>query len=411
MKCKHSKVHCLNHYDTFRKYLCEDCGGVFICECEHQLAVAFLPHQVRLANEYGTRKRYPVTGFASNICAKCRGEKEEAYPRAAIYGQKGKVKRYYWREIFKTYCEYALDWLQRNSEQVKDIIEFQAKFPNVAKDLKKRAKKCWQTIHRQSPKYDLKEETEASFLSRVQVPVVKIEAEYRQVEKRGQRIGKWINQCGELVAVEEIATEWYCSKGYTVLECERKFISAWVGTFLASPIQDCNDARVRPVSRNSTKGWTPNNRNTRLISILLPEDFGSAEYYKRREVAIQGRIHEMRIAGNLRTLFDTLMAEGESLRDYLWADGDKTIAVARKALNILPKEIVVSTVEWAIQDFWHRQPGWPDLFAYKGKDFVFAEVKSPHDKLSLEQMNWFKWAIEQAHIPCEIYRVEKMLRE
>lgn len=115
----------------------------------------------------------------------------------------------------------------------------------------------------------------------------------------------------------------------------------------------------------------------------------------------------MRIVGNLQTLFDALLDEGESLRDYLWVNDDKTIEVARIALNILPKEIVVAGVEWAVQDFWHRQPGWPDLFVYKGNDFLFAEVKSPHDKLSKEQMNWFQWAMARTHIPCEICRVEK----
>lgn len=133
MNCEHCRVRCVNHYDTFRKYLCENCGGVFICECECQLAIAFLPHQLKLAVEYGTHEEYQVTGFAPNICAECRGEKEEAHPRAAIYGQKGKVERYYWREIFKTYCEYVLNWLQQNSEQVKDIIKFQSKFPDVAR--------------------------------------------------------------------------------------------------------------------------------------------------------------------------------------------------------------------------------------------------------------------------------------
>jgi hypothetical protein len=371
------------------------------------LAIAFLPHQTRIAVEYGTHEKYPVTGFAPHICAECSGGREEAHPRAAIHGRKGKVERYYWREIFKTYCEYVLDWLQQNSAQVKDIIEFRSKVPDIATELKKKAKKHWQTTHKQSPKYDLKERTEAEFLSQVRVPLIRIESEYRQIEKSGQMIGKWTNLSGESVSAEEIAAEWHRSRGYTVLTCERKFISPWVGTFLALPIQDPGDVRVRSTLRNSTKGWTSHNRNTGLISIPLPEDFGSAEYYKRRESAIQAGIQRMRAAGNLRTLFDELLVDGESLRDYLWVNDDKDVEAARIALNILPKEMVVAGVEWAIQDFWHRQPGWPDLFAYKGNDFMFVEVKSPHDELSQEQINWFQWAVEQAHIPCEMCRVEK----
>ncbi|MCX6356013.1 MAG: VRR-NUC domain-containing protein [Candidatus Aureabacteria bacterium] len=371
------------------------------------MVVAFLPHQIRFATEYGTRKRYPVTGFELNICAECKGEKEEAHPRAAIYGLKGKVERFYWREIIKTYYGYVLDWLQQNSKQVKDIIEFEARFPDIASEFKKKAKKHWQVIDKQSPKYNLKEKTEAEFLSQVRVPTIKIQAEYRQIEKNGQKIGKWINQAGKLVPVEEIATEWYRFKGYMVLGCERRIISTWVGTYLAHSIQDPSDVQVRPTLRNSTKGWTSQNRNNRLISILLPEDFGSAEYYKRREAAIRAGIQRMRTTESLRALFDELLDDGELLRDYLWVNDDKSVEVARIALNILPKDIVIASVEWVIQDFWHRQPGWADLFVYKENDFIFVEVKSPHDELSQEQMNWFQWAIEQTHIPCEICRVEK----
>jgi Holliday junction resolvase-like predicted endonuclease len=397
----------LNHYDTFRKYTCEDCGGVFICECERQLALAFLPHQVRFATEYGTHKRYPVTGFAQNICADCRQEKEEAHPRAAIYGLKGKIERYYWREIFKTYCGYILDWLQQNSEQVNDILEFKARFPEKAKELKKKAKKYWQSIDKQSPKYNLKEKTEAEFLSRVQVPLIKIEAKYQQIDKKGQKIGKWLNQSGELVSVEEIATEWYRAKGYNVLRCERKLISALVATFLSHPIQDSSDLRVRPTFRGSTKGWTSQNRDTPLISILLPKDFGTAEFYKRREVAIQARIELMKASNNLHALFDELLDDSESLRDYLWVNDNKAVELARITLDIIPKEMITACIEWAIRDFWHRQTGWADLLAYKDNSFIFIEVKSPYDELSQEQMNWFQWAMKEARIPCEICRIKR----
>ena len=341
------------------------------------------------------------------MCAECRGEREDAHPGAAIYGRKGKIERFYWREIFKTCCEYVLDWLQKDSEQVKDIIDFRTRFPEKAKELEKKAKKYWQTVHRQNPKYDLKERTQAEFLSMIQVPVRKIKAEYRQVPKGDQKIGKWENSAGRLVSVEEIATEWYQSKGYKVLRCEKTLISIWVATFLAQAIQDPQDPRVRQTFRGSTKSWTPRNRNTQLISILLPEDFGSAEHYKRRKDAIQTCIQHMRNTENLQILFDKLLDDSESLRDYLWVNEDKDVEISRTALNVLPKEIIIASVEWAIQDFWPRQPGWPDLFVYNDSGFKFSEVKSPHDELSQEQMNWHQWAVNEANIPSEILRVYK----
>ncbi len=75
-------------------------------------------------------------------------------------------------------------------------------------------------------------------------------------------------------------------------------------------------------------------------------------------------------------------------------------------MAVLPKETVIASVEWAIQDFWKRQPGWSDLFVYNSNNYKFAEVKSPYDELSQEQMQWFAWALEQK-IPCEILRVNR----
>jgi hypothetical protein len=379
---------------------------VFICNCEKELALTFLPHQVNFVQEYGTRQQFQVTGFAVNMCAECRGETEMPHPRAAIYGQKGKVERYYWREIYKTYCQYALEWLNRNSEKVKDILEFQERFPGIAKELQKKAKKFWQSVAKQNPKYHMKETTEAEFLSKNPIPEVQISAEYKQVERGNQKIGKWVAQDGSLSSVEQIATEFYISQGYSVTRCERVLISTLVATFLCTSLQDTSDPRVCIVFRKSTKGWTSKNRDTESIGILLPEDFGSAEFYKRRKNAIQANLSSIQNAGNLSNTFDNLLRTSESLRDYLWVNDDDAIETSKAALNILPKEIVISSLEWAIQDFWQRQPGWPDLFVYKGNEYKFVEVKSPHDKLSQEQMQWFEWASGQ-DIPSEILRVGK----
>lgn len=383
-QCAHSNVRCLNHYEIFRKYLCEDCRGVFICLCEKDLALTFLPHQVNSAQEYGTHKQFRVTGFAPKMCAECRGETELPHPRAAIYGQKGKVERYYWREIYKTYCQNALEWMNQNSEKVKDILEFQKGFPGIAKELEKKAKNHWKTVAKQNPKYDMKETTNAEFLSKVSIPEVQISAGYRQIEKGDQKVGKWVGQDGNLVSVEQIATEHYVSQGYSVLRCERLLISTWVATFLCPSIQDITDPRARTVFRNSTKDWTSKNRDTGLIGILLPEDFGAAEFYERRKGAILSNIGYIRNADNLLIAFNEFLKSSESLRDYLWVNRDETVEIAKTALTVLPKEMVISSIEWAIQDFWQRQPGWPDLFVYSSNNCKFVEVKSPYDELSQE---------------------------
>jgi hypothetical protein len=379
---------------------------VYICNCEKDLALTFLPHQVNSAQEYGTGKQFRVTGFAPKMCAECRGEAETPHPRAAIYGQKGKVERYYWREILNTYYQNAFEWMDQNSEKVKDILEFEKKFPADAKDLKRKAKDYWKTIAKQNPKYDMRETSNAEFLSTVYIPEEHIFVEYRQIEKGDQKVGKWVEQDGNLATVEQIAIENYASQGYSVLRCERLLISTWIAVFLCTSIQDTTDPRVQMFFRNSTKGWAPKNRNTRLIGIALPEDFGSAEFYVRRKDVISSTIDYLRKADNLLVVFDDFLEASESLRDYLWVNSDEAVSLARTVLEVLPKDIVISSIEWAIQDFWQRQPGWSDLFIYNGNEYKFVEVKSPHDELSQEQMQWFAWALEQK-IHCGILRVKK----
>jgi hypothetical protein len=237
--------------------------------------------------------------------------------------------------------------------------------------------------------------------------LIEFEGEYRQVEKGNQKIGKWVNSSNEIVSVEEFVAGKFRAKGFSVVSCERNFISVWVGTFLTEEIQDQEDNRVRPTYRNSTKGWTSQNRDTRLIQIFLPEDFGSSDFYQRRAKILNGGIERMHEADNLQSLFDELLRKSESLRDYLWVNDEKAVEEARSALSILPKEIVIASVDWAIRNFWKRQSGWPDLFIAKVNEYKFVEVKSPHDKLSLEQMQWFQWAIEEAQIPCAICRVKR----
>jgi hypothetical protein len=247
---------------------------------------------------------------------------------------------------------------------------------------------------------------ESEFLSQLGVPIVKTAAENQQ-KKIQAKSKKWVNREGRLVSVEEIAGEWYQSRGYSVLLCEGKIISVWVATFLASAVQDRNDPRLREGFRTTTRGWRQHRKNPQRISIVLPDDFASASYYQRREDAIQSSIQRMRSTENLGIMFDGLLNSSESLRDYLWVNDDEPVEAARIALNIVPREMVIACVVWAIKHFWQRRRGWPDLFVYTADSFVFSEVKAPHDHLSPEQMNWFRWAITGAQIPCELCRVER----
>lgn len=377
-----------------------------MCVCEAELAHQFLPHQTKRGTEYGTRKRYPVAGFATGLCPSCRGEVEKPHPMAAVRGRKSKIERFYWREITKTYHAFAHDWLAENKEQVRDIIEFQNRFPEISAELRKQARAYWQKAHRAEPKYDLSEPTQEALHGDVDIPQTIVRATYAQVMRANQKIGKWQNSEGEFVSAEAVAKEFYLSQEWQAYVCERKLISTLYGTFCFTVVQDADDPRIVVGQRGSTRGWTTANRNTKLISIPLPQDFGTPEHFNRR-AAEYARLFDFLRGESLPDLFERWLEPSENLRDYLWVNDDSAVALARTVVQAVSNVEILKWLEWVARDFWQRQPGWPDLFLARESGFRFAEVKSPHDELSQEQMRWFRWAVGEANIPCEICRIKK----
>jgi len=112
----------------------------------------------------------------------------------------------------------------------------------------------------------------------------------------------------------------------------------------------------------------------------------------------------------LPDLFENWLAPSENLRDYLWVNDPAPVALTRAALAIIPRTDLLLWVEWVARAFWRHQHGWPDLLLLRNHEFRFAEVKSPNDELSQEQMHWFRWALETSGIPCEVCRVKKARR-
>jgi len=365
-----------------------------MCECEKELALKFLPHQVTYGTEYGTQKRYLVTGFARNICPTCRGEREEAHPRK--YG--GLVERYYWREIYKTYLTMVLEWLAEKDLQTKDILEFEySRFPTEAKLMKKEANRIWQKRHKEEPRYVfVNEPTETDFLSEVKVPERYLTAKYVQVQENGKNIGKWINQMGKPCSIEEVVADWYRDRGFSVKRCEGALISVLVGTFCASII-------LEPI--------TPGGRFK--LPANVADDFGSEKFSRRKSEDFEKLISTLDRTDGLEKSFEELLWPSANLWGYLWSGHDSVemADLGRMAIKTMPQSLIIECIKWGFQHFWARRAGWPDLFVSKDKDFLFVEVKSTlarhHDKLSLDQMNWFRWAVEEVNMPCEIVRLQK----
>jgi hypothetical protein len=404
--CSHPRRRCLNHFDTIRKYICEECGVVHICDCDEQLAMQFLPHQTRTASEYGTRTRHPVAGFAPALCPECRGEPELPHPMASVRGRKSKIERFYWREITKTFHGLARDWLRDHGETVSSVLDFGSRFPEVSKELRKEARRYWQQRHKTDPKYDLSEPTQQELHSDLEIPEVVVFAPYQKMARGEQSVGKWDDGAGELVSAERIAARFYKAQGWEVYECERRLISTLYATFCFPVVQDPTDPELQIGYRNSTRGWTSEKPNTGLIAIPLPKDFGLPHHFDRRQAEYERLLEDLAEA-SLREVFEANLAAGENLRDYLWVNEDHAVHLARHALQVIPHDAILRWLRWVAGDFWHRQPGWPDLLLLREGAFRFSEVKTPNDALSQEQIRWFRWACGEEQVPCEICRVRK----
>jgi hypothetical protein len=390
--CNHPSLSCLNHYELIRKYRCSNCGKVLMCDCEEGIATRLLPHQISKGVVLETQERIPTDGFAHAICGRCRCQPEAPYPKAESWGNKGKVQRFYWREIKFTYFHSVLDFLEARKDSVNNIIEFEQQYPSDACALKADALKFWQRNYLLKPKYDTHELTQAEFLEHSDLRTVSFPGTYRKVEKHGQDIGRWVLADGSLAGAEDYAKECYHSLGFSTIRFERRIPLVWTGALLGHVIQDPSDPLTRRVMRQSTIDWSKSHPNTACITLLLPTDFGTASYSSRRMVAIGSAVREMRMFQDLCSLLREGVVAHRDLLDYLWVNDEECCRNAEAAIQVLSPQFVTTAIQWLIADLWHHSPGWPDFLVYRGLEWFFSEVKSPKDRLSSAQIRWLEWA-------------------
>ena len=223
------------------------------------------------------------------------------------------------------------------------IMSIETEFPEETKGLKKAARKTWQQRHKQNPKYDTAERTPAQFLAEVPVQEVEVEAKYVKERRGDAQVGRWRMSCGETGSAEDIATDYHQSAGYQVYRCERKLISMLVVVLCWPVIQDPNDPRGQGVIWGSTESWPPG-IHTPLINFLLPQDFGSAAFFDRRERTLEVHLGLLEEAGELGEVFDSMLEGAETLRGYLWVAEDDAEELTRVALSAIPKALALKMV-------------------------------------------------------------------
>lgn len=404
--CKHPKVKCINQYELIRKYICEICFQVMMCSCDESFGSQFLPHQIGEASEPETKKRIPVTlGFQENICDKCRGIPEKAFPKAETYGRGSKVYRYYWREIafetinrFEKWCEnegYA-DWLIA-------MVEQKHKFESIEREVAKEIKH----MHESCPKYIYQEESQAEVFTRYKVEVIDLDGIYIKTPERKISLLDGRDIC----TAEEFVERYFMKPGYNVLQTESIPFHVLFGVFMWVLIQDHLDELCRSVSFGERSAFEKGTKGE-LITTLLPEDFGGPGYFKRRKEVIKAHIDSIpEDKEDLLRTFNYWIDGSYGFRQYLWAHREEHIEKDRKILGILPPTILKRILDYLIQDYWERYLGWPDLLVYKQNEFFFVEVKSSKDKLKENQKIWIRYNFQDLKLPFKIVKIHKKAEE
>ena len=375
-----------------------------MCQCEEKFARKYFSHQIQYAQEYNTRERIPITlGFQPNICNSCRGLPEEAYPKAEIYGRTSKIVRYYWREIlFETTRSFG-KWTEKQGE--KDWLTARRKYSDNYKTIEREVIEEIKKLHNISPKYNFQEESQSEILSKYKIEVFNISGCY--VKQRNGKVKLLYNK--KVISVEEFASEYFKLQQYSVLFTESIPFHVIFGIFMWLLIQDSEDPRGRPAGFGNRNAFDKGVIG-QMIWTMLPEDFGTIGYAKRRENAI-----DKHFAGFPKSkeeflwLFDYWIEPSTDFRQYLWAHRQEDIVKARKIVEILPIDIITKILKFLVGDYWGRYCGWPDLLAFKKSKFLFIEVKSSRDKLREDQKKWIKSNTEILKLPFKLLKINKKI--
>jgi hypothetical protein len=372
MTCAHESLVCLNHYDLLRKYRCEACDGVMMCECDREIGEKFLSHQLGRGSDLETRRGFRVThGFQPRVCAECRGLPAPNFPVAAIYGRTSKISRYYWREI-------AFELFRRLDEIPGEVNP--ALTSERRAEIEKAVMAEFTERHARQPKYAYLEQSQAAVIAATGTVVISMAATH--VPQAGR--GLLIESGSGLVSPEKFAEEYFTAQGYECLHCESRPFHVLFGIYMFLLIQDPDDPRNRIVSFGSRTDYD-NRVKGEPIHTFLPEDFGAPGYFSRRRKEI-GR----HLAGldDSDWLFDYWARSSEDFRQYLWAHDPADVEVARRIRSILGLATLRKVLIYLVRDYWGHFCGWPDLLVFRPGEFFFVEVKSSRDKLSEDQKRW-----------------------
>lgn len=400
MCCPHLVPICINPHELIRKYRCGDCVEVFMCECDEDFALKFLPHQINKGTELETRLEVPVTsGFLEAICNKCRGLPLVSHPRAELMGSTTKIDRYYWRELYFETTRRFADWSKDAGYD--DIQDAKFDHPYIHKEIAKSVRDEMKELHRTSPLYVYHEVSQEQVIAEHNIEVLALKATYVKSSNRRAQVKDETGVCD----VDEYVSRYFRRQGYEVIPTESIPFHVLFGIYMWILIQYPTDSLLQ-LSGFGDRFVFEDGGEPKTIMTLLPRDFGTPGYAKRRSNDIEEHIQSLR-RDDLGGIFDYWLGSSCDFRQYLWAHRSRDIETARKLISILPQSVILDILRYLVGAYWQRYLGWPDLLVHDKHSFFFVEVKSSKDRLSQDQKDWIKGNATYMNLPFKIVKVHK----
>lgn len=416
--CNHARRTVINGYELLRKYLCQDCDATMTCACDRSLARYVRPHQA-------TQYRDPSTGamrslsdpLVPELCHGCRGETPPAYPRRAHRKEATVMHRYYWRELWRGTDLRFLTWCQAQNLPLGDGASsqtfdgYRTQFAETYAAIQQEVLDELRILHDASPIYDTSEPSADAILSARNVPVRNIRACYvKPTVDRVLVLPESGADLDEAVGVEEFVAAQLRADGRQVMFCESRPFHALFGVMMWMWVQDMNDPQCRAAAFAGRDGVGADAHG--LIWTVLPSDFGSEDYGKRRAYPLTEHFELLQEDIDFLWTFDYWLEPSRGLRQYLWAYEADVMQRARELVRVLGPVRVKLILAYLAQNYWGRYLGWPDLVSWRDttdgpQDVLFTEVKSGGDRMSADQLDWVQGNAQYLKFPFEIAKVHR----
>ena len=202
-------------------------------------------------------------------------------------------------------------------------------------------------------------------------------------------------------------TRIYEAEGWSVMPLESLPFHALFSVMMWLLIQDATDPKVRMVGFGDRAVYETGEKPP-TIWTLLPDDIGSKSYGTRRQDAIERHLENLPPdKDGLLWIFDYWRPDSANLRQYLWAHRESDADRARRLVEILAPDQILSILRYLAGDYWGRYLGWPDLLLYRDGEILLLEVKSSNDHLSQAQKHWIGDNHDRLGLPFKLVKIHR----